>query len=106
MIKRRWGLSGGLLLVLLIMLFVPLSFQPPGNTRMVIDHTLRVYIAPPCFNEADLTNNLIETTWHKAVETGYGPESDCTANKMKPIKRTLWDKVMELTGLIPNPWSW
>ncbi|GIQ65960.1 hypothetical protein PACILC2_45280 [Paenibacillus cisolokensis] len=73
---------------------------------MILDHTLQVYVAPPCFNDADLTNYLTETTWNKVAERGYEPESACTAEMMKPVARTMWNKVRELAGFIPSPWAW
>ncbi|MFC3771727.1 hypothetical protein [Paenibacillus sp. GCM10012303] len=107
MIKLRiWGLSAGTMILLLFVFLVPLPFQPPGNTRMILDHTHKVYVAPPCFNGAVLTNYLTETTWNKVIEKGYRPESACTAEKMEPVARTMWNKVWELAGFIPSPWAW
>ncbi|SEL96527.1 hypothetical protein SAMN04488688_107134 [Paenibacillus sp. cl141a] len=73
---------------------------------MILDHTLQVYVAPPCFNDAGLTNNLSETTWDKVKERGYEPESACTSEQMKPVTYTTWNKIKELAGLSPSPWAW
>lgn len=105
--QRRWWLwLGGTASALLLFFFaVPMSFQPAGDARIILDHTLRVYIAPPCFEQAEATNYLTETTWDEARESGYRPESDCTADKLKPTELTLWDRIQEMAGLVPPPWS-
>lgn len=93
-------------MIVLFIFFFPLPFHPPGDTRIILDHTLRVYVAPPCFNDAALTNYLTETTWSKAREKGYEPESACTAERMKPTESTIWNKLREMAGLIPSSWRW
>ncbi|MFD0590936.1 hypothetical protein ACFQZE_23355 [Paenibacillus sp. GCM10027627] len=104
--RTKWWLSGGIIIFIILVVSVPLPTQPPGDTRMILDHTLLVYAAPPCFNEADLTNNLAETTWDLAKQKGYEPESACTAEKMKPVSRTLWNIGMNWLGLSASPWAW
>lgn len=104
--RMRWLLGGAGAAVLLLLLAVPLPDHPPGDTRVILDHTLRVYAAPPCFDQADLTNYLTETTWDKAQESGYGPESACTADKLKPVSSTLWNRIGIIAGFHTSPWSW
>lgn len=104
--QRLWWLGGVILLFVMFMVLVPLPFHPPGDTRMILDHTLQVYAAPPCFDDAGLTNNLSETTWNKASEKGYKPESSCTAEQMKPVVDTTWNKIMEMVGITRSPWTW
>jgi len=103
--RKGWvGIS--LTLVLITLLVVPLPFAPPNDTRMILDHTHEVYIAPPCFNEAEATNYLTETTWDKVQEKDYVSNSDCTAKLMEPVKYSLLKRIGEKLGLMASDWSW
>lgn len=77
----------------------------PPYARMIIDHTLKVYIAPPCFNAADVTNFLEETTFEHAAELEYSPESSCTEQAVIGEPRSLLDGVLEWIGLKEGKWS-
>lgn len=105
-LNKRSFTVAALAALLLLVIVVPFPFQPPGSARMVLDHTLKVYAAPPCFQQAGLTNYLTETTWSKAKASGYEPESSCTAQLMEPVSTTLLSKMSQLLGLRPSPWSW
>lgn len=77
----------------------------PPKARMIVDHTLQVYVAPPCFNEADVTNYLEETTFERAVDLGYTPESSCTEEAIIGEPRSLLDGVLQNLGLKQGQWS-
>src|SRR5690606_16331527 len=77
----------------------------PPEARMIIDHTLKVYVAPPCFDEADVTNYLEETTFERAVELNYKPESSCTEQAVIGEPRSLLDGVLQSIGLKQGQWS-
>ncbi|WP_035343750.1 hypothetical protein [Halalkalibacter hemicellulosilyticus] len=82
--------------ILLILGFtIPITVQPSADTRTIVDHTLHVYSAPECFDQADLTNNLEETTYHYANELEYESESSCTDNafigEKKPLLMAIFD---------------
>lgn len=97
---------GALTVILLFIVLVPLPYPPSGDTRMILDHTLQVYVAPPCFTNDGFTNFLSETTWAEVKKTDYKPESACTEDKLQPVKRTIWNRVLEAAGLVPSPWKW
>ncbi len=76
--------------ILLILGFViPVSIGPSADSRIIVDHTKKVYSTPACFDQADLTNNLEETTFEQALALTYDSESDCTneelAEEQKPF---------------------
>ncbi|MBD2868996.1 hypothetical protein [Paenibacillus arenilitoris] len=105
--KRKIGIASGLLIAMVLLLFViPWPFRPPADTRLILDHTEEVYIAPPCFEQAGATNYLTESTWSKAKASGYRPESACTSDRLKPVPVSLWNWIRERTGVLPSPWSW
>ncbi|MCM3749737.1 hypothetical protein M3223_20500 [Paenibacillus pasadenensis] len=100
------GAAFGLVFIAVIVFIIPFSFEPPGGTRMVADHTNQTYIAPPCFDEANLTNNLAEVDWSWVKESGYKADSACTSDKLATAKETLGEKFAQLLGLSKSPWAW
>ncbi|WP_332691210.1 hypothetical protein [Halalkalibacter lacteus] len=82
-----WIVLAGVLL--LVGLTVPISVTSPDNTRVIIDHTYKVYSAPGCYDQAELTNNLEETTFDHAKDLAYVSESSCTDNELLEQKPFL-----------------
>lgn len=77
----------------------------PPNARIIVDHSLKVYVAPPCFNDAEVTNFLEETTYERALELGYEPESSCTEQAVTDKPRSLFVHVLEVTGWKKTKWT-
>lgn len=105
--ERKAAIVLAVFIVLIgVFLYVPINANPPANTRMIVEHTYKTYIAPPCFEQAQTTNNLAETTLDKALELNYKAESSCTENHLKPIKKPLIKIIAEKMGLISGDWDW
>ena len=99
--KNIWMLLGILAAAaFLIFMFVPRENVPPPNTRVVLEHTYRTYIAPSCFQGADATNYLEESTIEKARELEYPPHSDCTAEAFKGNHESRFTSILKEFGLI------
>ncbi len=75
------------LLLLIIGLIVPISVAPSDDTRVIIDHTKKAYSTPACFDQADFTNNLEETTLAYAKSIEYKSESNCTSSELVSEKK-------------------
>ncbi len=75
------------ILLVIIGLIVPVQVHPRDDFRIIIDHTKKVYVAPACFDDADVTNNLEETTLKHALHLQYEPESSCTSEELVPVKK-------------------
>lgn len=77
------------ILILLLVVTISASFfltretKPSADTRVILDHTSKTYIAPTCFEDAEATNFLSETTLQEAYELNYQPHSACTENALK-----------------------
>jgi hypothetical protein len=82
-----WVALAGVLII--AGLIIPISVNPPGDTRVIIDHTQKVYSAPECFDQADLTNNLEETSIEHALDLEYSSESSCTDQELQSQKPFL-----------------
>ena len=77
--KKRWiGIGVLAVALLLALLLMPRDNQPTPNTRVVLEHTHRAYIAPSCFEVSDPTNFIEDGTLKKAQDLGYPPFSECT----------------------------
>lgn len=86
--KKGTGLLIFAAIILLIIGFVvPVTVHPTDDMRMIIDHTKKVYVTPSCFDQADLTNNLEETTLKFVRTLTYEPESECTIKELEVIKK-------------------
>lgn len=87
-----WLMVAGILIILGFIIEV--KVLPSDETRVIIDHTKKVYSAPACYDQAGLTNNLEETTLGYAKEVDYASESSCTdtefAGERKPFLVSLF----------------
>lgn len=100
----------GILIVLILLigvsLFVPININPPANTKIILEHTYKTYIAPPCFDQAQATNNLGESNLGKALELNYKADSSCTEDHLKPVQKLVIQILAEKIGLISGNWDW
>src|SRR5699024_11621096 len=76
------------ILCLIISFFIPKETKPSDSTRVILDHHVETYIAPICFEEANASNFLDETTLKQAQEMNYEANSDCTKEALKDRKST------------------
>ncbi|MBP3951177.1 hypothetical protein [Bacillus suaedae] len=77
-------------LLVIIGFVIPVNVSPPDDTRIILDHTLKVYSSPACFDQADLTNNLEEATYADALSLGYEGESACTNDELLDEQKSFW----------------
>ncbi|WKA58872.1 hypothetical protein QWY16_01575 [Planococcus shenhongbingii] len=99
--KKIWiavSLLAAALLAALI--FMPRDNEPPPNTRIVLEHTYRTYIAPSCFDEADATNFLEDATLADAKELGYLPHSTCTEESLQGNNDSFFIDLMKELGIM------
>lgn len=89
-----------LVLAIVILFYIPFTFNPPGDTRMIIDHNTDTYIAPPCFEESGATNYLEETTYKELHDKSYSSSSACTDELLAAEKMTF------IEFLTSSKWSW
>lgn len=85
--KGTMTLVAGAILLLVIGFVIPVSVSPADDTRVIIDHTKKVYSTPECFDQAELTNNLEETTIGHAKSIEYTSESACTEEALSHEKK-------------------
>ncbi len=95
-------------LIIIVVVFLAIGFlvqttpTAPDHARIIIDHTHKVYASPPCFDQADLTNFLDETTLAQAINLGYQPESSCTSQSLVAQSQPI---LFHLFGFSDVPWG-
>ncbi|WP_201715547.1 hypothetical protein [Rossellomorea arthrocnemi] len=90
-----------LIVGMVVFFYVPFNLSPPDSTRVILDHDQKTYIAPPCFNQADATNFLEETTVAKLDELDYEANSFCTEEALTEKRTTLFHR---MTGATAFEW--
>ncbi|MFD2670497.1 hypothetical protein [Marinicrinis sediminis] len=106
--KKGWliGLPAVLVIGMIAAMFIEVETEPPGDTRIILERTHSTYIAPPCFEHAETTNNLSETSLAKAKELHFKPESVCTTDALQPQKQSLMNLLEQKIGLGKGKWDW
>nr|WP_100372535.1 hypothetical protein [Bacillus sp. FJAT-45037] len=87
--KKGTGIFIGLAVILIILGLTIQVTVEPNDERVIIDHTKKVYSAPECYDNADLTNNLEETTYQYANDLNYEVESSCTSEALSGDKKPI-----------------
>ena len=100
--NKKLGIAAAILIAaaLIAMMFMPRSNEPSPNTRVVLEHTHRTYIAPSCFDEADATNFLEDATLADAEQLGYPPHSSCTEASFQGNNDSFFIDLMKELGAI------
>ncbi|MDN3428059.1 hypothetical protein QL992_04215 [Microbacterium sp. APC 3898] len=86
--------------VLLLLFFMPRENVPAPESRVILEHSFRTYIAPSCFEEADATNFLEESTLAKAQELEYPPHSSCTEEAFEGNRDSGFIRLMKELGVM------
>lgn len=100
--KKRIGIivTVALTAVLLALFFMPRENEPSPNSRVILEHTYRTYIAPTCFESADATNFIEESTLGEAETLNYLPHSSCTDDLFQPNNDSPFTSLMKELGVI------
>lgn len=104
--KKLWTIVSMLVgSLILSTFFFSKSVQPSPNTRVVLEHTYKTFIAPLCFEKADATNFLEESTLGNARGLEYRPDSPCTEEALKAESDSLFIGVLKEIGIIDKKWD-
>ena len=100
--KKKITLGVALLIagIFIALFFLPQDNQPGPNTRVVLEHNYRTYIAPSCFEQADPTNFIEESTLERAQEINYPPNSECTEKAFEGNNDSPFIRLMKELGIM------
>ena|SRR5690625_843866 len=91
--------------VIIVGFIVPKETKPSSTTRVILEHNEKTYIAPPCFQEADASNFIAESSLEQANELNYSPHSACTEGALKGEKDSLLVSLLKDIGFIKKKWE-
>lgn len=91
--------------IVLIGMFVPKRTHPSADTRIILEHTYKTYIAPVCFEDSDPTNFLEESTLQNAESLNYDPHSPCTENALESENDRLIPSTLKQIGIMNKKWD-
>lgn len=104
---KKLFLSIALLIIaaVIISIFIPRETFPSPDTRIVLDHTYKTYIAPGCFEVSEASNFLEESTLQKAQSLEYKPHPSCTEDALQAEKDTLFKSILKEVGILKKKWD-
>lgn len=92
-------------LLILSSFFIDKEVRPSPNTRVVLEHTYKTFIAPLCFETADTTNFLEESTLGNAQTKDYEPHSSCTEEALEAENNSLFISLLKEIGIMKKKWD-
>ena len=104
---KKGVIFAGIMLLLLIIFtcVIPFTISPPNDTRIILEHNHQTYIAPSCFQQAEITNFIEDSNLEKAQELGYVMESSCTEANFESVKKPIIWNVFVKLNMIESPWN-
>lgn len=95
----------GIVMLILASLFITTTVYPPNDTRVILEYTDRTYIAPPCFEQADPTNNIGEADLGAARNINFSAHDTCTEKELQSEEKSLFISFLEKIGLLHSKWE-
>jgi hypothetical protein len=104
---KRYVVGASILVAaIVISMIVQVEVTPPDHTRLILERSNRVFISPPCFNQAVVSNNLSDSTLKKAKELEYIADSACTEQSISAVHKSILLACLEQIGLKESNWNW
>ncbi|MGM8365042.1 hypothetical protein ACLIBG_06090 [Virgibacillus sp. W0181] len=79
--------------------------NPSADTRIILEHTYKTYIAPPCFEQSEATNNIADSDLDEARSLDYKADSTCTEEALNGHKEALFVSLLKDIGLLNKKWD-
>ncbi|GAB4074215.1 hypothetical protein GCM10028778_17180 [Barrientosiimonas marina] len=98
-------IAGLIVIAIALMLVIPRQTAPSSDTRIVLEHSKQTYIAPPCFEQADPSNNLEDATLDEAKEQNYEANGSCTKEALNSKEDTLLISLLKDIGILNKKWD-
>src|SRR5690625_7238228 len=91
--------------LIIVGLIVPAEVKPSANTRVILEHNEETYIAPICFEKAEASNYIEETTLERAEALNYEPHSSCTENALASEQNSFIVGLLKDVGILSKKWD-
>lgn len=86
--------------IIIASFFIPKETKPSPDTRIILEHTKHTYIAPPCFEQSEVTNNIADGELEQVDSLDYKPSSACTEKALQTEKDSLFISVLKEIGIL------
>lgn len=98
-----------IVIIIIVMLAISLltfrETKPSADTRIILEHTHKTYIAPTCFEDSNPTNFLQESTLEEAQSLNYEPHSTCTKEALMGKKDRFLISILKDIGIVNKEWD-
>lgn len=100
--KKKWliAILGSLTLLFILSFMIDTETDPPEDTVVIFEKTKQMYIAPPCFEQANVTNNLAQGPLKKAKKRDYRVQTPCSKKALTPKKEPIMIKLLKSIGIL------
>ena len=106
MIKKRLLKILIVIMVLVVIGFmIPKETKPSSDTRIILEHTYKTYIAPGCFEQSNPTNFLQDSTLGEAQNLNYDAHDSCTIDRLENEKDSLIISLLKDVGVLDKKWD-
>ncbi|KIL50013.1 hypothetical protein [Jeotgalibacillus soli] len=80
--KKTLTIAIFVLFLAAVSMYIVNDLSKPSNPRVILDHHKQTYVTPGCFEQADATNFIEDSTLENAQEIGYKPNDECTESEI------------------------
>lgn len=94
-----------IVVLILVSFFIPKETKPSPDTRIILEHTYKTYIAPRCFEQSNATNYLQDSTLGEALDLNYDPHDSCTEAELESEKDSLFISLLKDIGILSKKWD-
>src|SRR5699024_12784959 len=99
--KKGLVIVGILLIGLIVVGFTfEKETKAKDDTRLIVEHTYKPYIAPPCFEDAEATNYLEDSDIEMATQLVYEPNDTCTEEELALVKEKIIVSFLHDLGIV------
>lgn|SRR5690625_280276 len=92
-------------LMLIDSFLIPRETKPSLDTRIILEHTYKTYIAPRCFEQSNATNYLQDSTLEEAQYLNYDPHDSCTETELESEEDSFFISILKDIGILSKKWD-
>lgn len=105
MIEKRLLRNIIIMTLAIIGFMIPVETKPSSDTRIILEHTYKSYIAPGCFEQSNPTNFLQDSTLGEAQDLNYDAHDSCTVNRLENEKDLFIVSLLKEVGVLDKKWD-
>src|SRR5690625_697136 len=92
-------------IMIIISFLIPKETKPSPDTRIILEHNYKTYIAPRCFQDADATNYIQDSVLEEAQYLNYDPHDSCTETELESEMESMFISLLKDIGFLNKKWD-